>query len=68
MIWSGSKEKHERGVGLLMDHAWTSALIAWGLVNDRLMWARFVGDRGQSVTVIVGYSPTEAALPAGCST
>ena len=64
MIWSGSKEKHERGVGLLMDHAWTSALIAWGPVNDRLMWARFVGDRGQSVTIIVGYSPTEA----GCST
>jgi hypothetical protein len=38
--------------------AWDDLLIGWEPVSDHLLPARFAGDRKQTITVIVAYSPT----------
>ncbi|KAG1667368.1 hypothetical protein FOA52_001428 [Chlamydomonas sp. UWO 241] len=48
LLWSGG-EHRQRGVGLLL------------VVSDRLIQARFAADRGQMITIVSAYSPTEAA-------
>ncbi|KAG1655051.1 hypothetical protein FOA52_003807 [Chlamydomonas sp. UWO 241] len=60
LLWSGG-EHRQRGVGLLLSPAWASALVSWEAVSDRLIQARFAADRGQMITIVSAYSPTEAA-------
>lgn len=42
-----------------MSREWDDALISYEPISERLLTARFVGDRQQAITVIVAYSPTD---------
>lgn len=59
LLWSGHSHLRQHGVGLLLAREWEDALISFEPISDRLLVARFAGDRKQTITVIVGYSPTD---------
>ena len=60
LLWSGHKQQHLHGVGLLLSRSWEQALLSYEAINERLLVARFAGNRKQFITVIVAYSPTDA--------
>ena len=61
LLWSGPARRRQHGVGLLMAREWDDALISYEPINERLLTARFAGDRQQGITVIVAYSPTDCS-------
>ena len=56
-VWSGSKEKHENGVGLLMSEKARKAMLGYNPVNERVLTVRF-NAYPKNITVIVVYAPT----------
>ena len=59
LLWSGHTQQRQHGVGLLMTPEWDNSLISWEPIRERLLVARFAGNRKQTITVIVAYSPTD---------
>jgi hypothetical protein len=59
MIWSGTvcDDKHEYGVGLIMNERTSRALIGYEPVNDRILYAKFKG-YPRNVSMVVVYAPT----------
>ena len=60
ILYSGSEEEHQRGVGLVLKKEARTTLLRWSPVSDRIMSARF-NSRYARLTVILIYAPTNDA-------
>ncbi|PIO72196.1 hypothetical protein TELCIR_05887 [Teladorsagia circumcincta] len=60
ILYSGHSEKHEGGVGIVLNKKATNALDGWKPVNERIITARFVTEYTR-ITVVQVYAPTEVA-------
>lgn len=58
LLYSGHKDQHSRGVGLVLNKEATRALISWKPINERIITARFQS-RHAKVTIVQVYAPTE---------
>ena len=58
ILYSGSEERHERGVALIIKRKWKGSILVLSAVSERLMYARF-DSKYIKMRVIVGYAPTE---------
>lgn len=57
VIWSGEPDKHEAGVGFLLNKKAKAALMGYKPVSSRMMVARF-GGQPFNITIIQVYAPT----------
>ena len=60
IIYSGSQQKREYGVALMMTKQTSQALLHWTPVSPRILKARFIGAHVK-LSVIVCYAPTNDA-------
>ena len=60
ILYSGSEERHERGVALALNKKARDSLIGWEPVNERIIKARFFS-RFVKMTIIQVYAPTNDA-------
>ncbi|PIO76758.1 hypothetical protein TELCIR_01154, partial [Teladorsagia circumcincta] len=60
ILYSGHSEKHEGGVGIVLNKKATNAPDGWKAVNERIITARFV-TKYTRTTVVQVYAPTEVA-------
>ena len=60
IIYSGSQQKREYGVALMMTKQTSQALLQWTPVSPRILKARFIGAHVK-LSVIVCYAPTNDA-------
>ena len=58
ILYSGSEELHQKGVGIILNKEEEKAMIGWEPVNDHVITARF-HSRHTKTTVVVIYAPTE---------
>ena len=62
VLFSGSEDKHERGVALFLAKGLEKCLIEWEPVNERIVRGRFYGKQ-LDTTIIQIYAPTNEADP-----
>ena len=62
VLFSGSEDRHERGVALFLAKALEECLIEWEPVNERIIRGRFYGKQ-LNTTIIQIYAPTNEADP-----
>ena len=60
ILYSGSEEDYQRGVGLALKKEAKMVLLRWKPVSDRIMSARFK-TRYAKLTIITIYAPTNEA-------
>ena len=60
ILYSGQKEHHVRGVGIVLNNQAAQALIGWEPVNERIITARLQSRHTKS-TIVQVYAPTEEA-------
>ena len=60
IIYSGKPDRHEYGVGLLMQKEVEKSLIKWEPIDERLLYAQFQSTYA-NLSIIVCYAPTEEA-------
>lgn len=60
VLYSGAKEHHVHGVGMVLSKTAAQALVGWKPISDRIITARFQS-RHAKITVIQVYAPTNEA-------
>ncbi|XP_017334791.3 craniofacial development protein 2-like [Ictalurus punctatus] len=60
VLYSGAKEHHVHGVGMVLSKTAAQALVGWKPISDRILTARFQS-RHAKITVIQVYAPTNEA-------
>ncbi|XP_063588189.1 craniofacial development protein 2-like [Penaeus indicus] len=60
MWWSGSGEKHEKGVGFIVHKEWTNSVIECVPTNERILKIR-IAAKPRNISVVQIYAPTNSS-------